>query len=137
EWTQKRERDTGRAKPDVELRPVAFERGRPLLPEGCEVETGWTLEIVLAHTRGYEPRHAVHTHPGTPAGNEIPRAGLEHEAEGVERAPDRLRPFAVPGRETAAAPDPRSERRQVRGLVLAAEPAARVEVEEPHRALGS
>ena len=137
EWTQKRQRNAGRAKPDVELRPVALKSRRPLLPEGCEVEARRPLEAVLAHTRGHESRDAVHAHARASVGNEVPRTGLEHEAKRIERAANGLRPFAVPGRETAAAPDRRCERRQMRGLVLAAEPASRVEVKEPHGPLGS
>ena len=40
EWTQKRERDTGRAKPDVELRPVASSRtheGSAAIDSGLEL----------------------------------------------------------------------------------------------------
>ena len=67
--------------------------------------------------------------------DEIPGARLQDEAERIERAAHDLRPLAVARSDTPASPDGRGERREVRRLVLAPEPAAGVQVEQASRPL--
>src|SRR5207237_10410292 len=88
---------------------------------------------LVERANGDDTRDAVHAHAGDAVGDEIPGAGLDDETERIDRPLYDAHPLAVTDADAAAAPDRGRERGQVRDAVLSAEPATRVEVEEPLR----
>src|SRR3954468_16169277 len=114
---------------DLDARARRLEGSRPLLPVRTELEIVRPLEAFVAGPHGDEARGAIDAHARRAVRDEVPGAALEDEPERIERAPDNSRALSVPGGEPALAPRRSGDGRQMRHRVLAAEPAARVEME--------
>src|SRR5207253_6453388 len=95
------------------------------------------LEAFLRDLHRSDARDAVDAHSGAAVRDEVPRARLEHEPERLDRALYDAAPLAVADAQAPPLPEACCDGRQVWDLVLAPEPAARVEVEQPRRPLGA
>src|SRR5205823_10182721 len=117
-----------------DARKRRLEALRPIPPVLSQIEALWPFEPVLAHTDRGEARHPVDTHTGAAACDQVPGAALEHEPQGVERAPHDASPLPVARAQPASLPRGRRDRRKVRDGVLGTKPAARIQMEEALRA---
>src|SRR5262245_43096315 len=122
---------SGDAQGDLDSRSAPLERFGAARPRGGEVEALRARARFGALPRGDDPRYAVYALLSPATGEQIPDTGFEDEPEGVEAPRDDGRALPVADLEPSAAPQRPRDHRQVRNAVLLAEPAARVDVEQP------
>ena len=112
---------------DDRLRSNASER---LAQAAARSKSAARVALLRPLPRRHDPRHAVDAFLAATLREQVPDAGLEHEAERVEPARDDVGALAVAHVDAASAPQRPGEHRQMRDAVLLAEPAACIDVEE-------